>query len=115
MSLPIADKSLNLDIRNFFSEFAKFILEFNKIVLDWITSRVVRLFPDSYSKVIPSLAISAALTCDLIDVNKLFEDEIFFKYLKKHVDVFPNDNSTLERGCTTHVSVIDKNLNYFLL
>ena len=44
-------------------------------------------------------------------VNKLLEDEIFFNYLKKHVDIFPNDNSALERGCTTHVSVIDKNLN----
>ena len=44
-------------------------------------------------------------------VNKLLEDEIFFNYLKKHVDVFPNHNSALERGCTTHVSVIDKDLN----
>ena len=74
MSLPIAAKRLNWDIRKFLSELAKFILEFNKIVRDWMTSSVVLLFPDSYSKVIPSFAISAAFTWDLIESKTLFED-----------------------------------------
>ena len=74
MSLPTADKSLNLDIRKFFSEFSKFILEFNKIVRDWITSKVVLLLPDSYSRVIPSFAISAAFTWDSIEFKTLWED-----------------------------------------
>ena len=68
------DRRLNWDIKKFLSELAKFILEFNKIVRDWITSKVVLLLPDSYSKVIPSLAISAALTWDLIESNTLLED-----------------------------------------
>ena len=74
MSLPTADKRLNCDIKKFLSEVAKFILESNKIARDWITSKVVLLLPDSYSKVMPSLAISAALTCALIESKTLFED-----------------------------------------
>ena len=42
----------------------------NKIILasksklrDWMSSSVVLVFPESYSKVMPSLAISAALSC----------------------------------------------------
>ena len=42
--------------------------------LDWITSSVDLPRPDSYSTVIPSLAISAAWTWDLTEFNKLFED-----------------------------------------
>ena len=74
MSRPIDDKRLNWDIRKFLSELAKFILEFNKMVWDCITSNVVLLLPDSYSWVIPSFAISAAFTCDLIESNTLLED-----------------------------------------
>ena len=74
MSLPTADKRLNWDIRKFLSELAKLILEFSKIDRDWITSNVVLLVPDSYSKVIPSFAISAAFTWDLIESNTLLED-----------------------------------------
>ena len=61
-----ADKRLNWDIRKFLSELAKFILEFNNIVLDWITSKVDLSLPASYSRVIPSLAISAALSWDKV-------------------------------------------------
>ena len=74
VSLPNAAKRLNWDIRKFLSELAKFILEFSKIVRDCITSSVVLLLPDSYSKVIPSLAISAAFTWDLIESSTLLED-----------------------------------------
>ena len=74
VSLPIEFRRLNCDMRKFLSEVARFIREFNNMVPDWITSKVVRLFPDSYSRVIPSLAISAALTCDSIDVKTLLED-----------------------------------------
>ena len=43
--------------------------------MDCITSNVdLPPIPDSYSAVIPSLAISAALTCSLTEFNKLFED-----------------------------------------
>ena len=68
------DKRLNWEIRKFLSEVAKLIRDSNKIVLDWIISNVVLLLPDSYSKVIPSFAISAAFTWDLIESNTLLED-----------------------------------------
>jgi len=74
VSLPTADNRLNWDIRKFLSELAKFIFEFNKIDRDWITSSVVLLVPDSYSKVIPSFAISAAFTWALIESRTPFED-----------------------------------------
>ena len=44
------------------------------MVLDWMTSNVDLPRPDSYSTVIPSLAVSAAFTCTLTELNKLFED-----------------------------------------
>ena len=68
------DKRLNCEIRKSLSELAKFILEFSKIVRDWMTSNVVLPLPDSYSKVIPSFAISAAFTWDLMESKTLFED-----------------------------------------
>ena len=74
VSLPVADKRLNWDIRKFLSALARSILEFNKIDRDWMTSNVVLLLPDSYSKVTPSFAISAALTWDRIESNTLLED-----------------------------------------
>ena len=74
VSRPIADKRLNWEIRKFLSELARLILESSKIVRDCITSNVVLFVPDSYSKVIPSFAISAALTCDSIEFNTPFED-----------------------------------------
>ena len=39
-----------------------------------MTSRVVLVLPESYSKVIPSLAISAAFNCDLVASRMLFAD-----------------------------------------
>ena len=74
MSRPTANKTLNWDIRKFLSALAKLILEFNRIDRDWITSKVLLLLPDSYSKVIPSFAISEALTWDLIESKTLLED-----------------------------------------
>ena len=41
---------------------------------DWMTSRVVLPTPLSYSAVIPSFAISAALTCSSTEFNKLLLD-----------------------------------------
>ena len=64
----------NLDIAKSLSAFALLILAFNRRLLDWITSRVVRVFPESYSNVIPSFAISAAFTCAWVDFKTLPED-----------------------------------------
>ena len=63
--------SSNLDTAKSLSAFALLILASKSKLLDWITSRVVRVFPESYSRVIPSLAISAALTCAWVDFNTL--------------------------------------------
>ena len=59
---PRTDKSSNLDIAKSLSALALEILAFRSKLLDWITSSVVLVLPESYSKVMPSLAISAALT-----------------------------------------------------
>ena len=75
MSKPIDLSKLNWERIKFLSESAKEIWAFNKRELDWITSRVV--LPEEpllYSAVIPSLAISAALTWDLTDVKALSDD-----------------------------------------
>ena len=88
VNLPTADKRLNWEIKKSLSELAKFILEFSKIVRDWITSRVVLPLPDSYSKVIPSFAISAAFTCDLIESSTPFEDWYFDHALVTSVSFF---------------------------
>ena len=59
------------------SAFAKAILDSNNRLLDWITSSVVRVLPESYSSVIPSLAISAALSCALVASSTLLDDWYF--------------------------------------
>ena len=53
---------------------ARLFFASSKIELDWITSNVDLPSPDSYSIEIPSLAISDALTCALIEFNKLLDD-----------------------------------------
>ena len=65
---------MNWDRKNCLSEFAKLILELSKMELDCMTSRVDLPDPDSYSLVMPSYAISAALTWDLMDCKKLLDD-----------------------------------------
>ena len=50
------------------------ILASNSKLLDWITSRVVLLLPESYSRVIPSFAISAALSWAFLASRTLLED-----------------------------------------
>ena len=69
--------TLNFDNNNYLSELARLILEFNNIEFDWITSSVDLPLPLSYSAVIPSFAISAALTCNLTDSSILALDFIF--------------------------------------
>jgi gamma-glutamyltranspeptidase/glutathione hydrolase len=44
-------------------------------------------------------------------INTLLEDDVFIKYLQKHIKETSNDQADFERGCTTHVSVIDKEMN----
>ena len=66
--------SSNLDIAKFLSAIALLILASKSKLLDWITSRVVLVFPESYSSVIPSFAISAALTCALVALKTLLDD-----------------------------------------
>ena len=56
------------------SDFANAILASKSKLLDWISSRVVLVLPESYSKVIPSLAISAAFNCALVASSTLLED-----------------------------------------
>ena len=74
---PICFASSNWDTIKSLSALAKAILESNKRLLDWITSRVVLVFPESYSSVIPSFAISAAFSCDLVAWRTLLEDWYF--------------------------------------
>ena len=75
MSKPIDLSKLNWERIKFLSESAKEIWAFNKRELDWMTSKVV--LPEEpllYSAVIPSLAISAALTCNWTELSKLLFD-----------------------------------------
>ena len=58
----------------FLSESAREIWAFNNKELDWITSKVVLSEPLLYSATIPSFAISAALTWELTELNKLWLD-----------------------------------------
>ena len=71
---PTDFNSSSWDKKKFLSELAKLIFDVSKIVFDCITSSVVLPRPVSYSTVIPSLAISAALTWDLTDVKALSDD-----------------------------------------
>ena len=59
------------------SDLANVILASNNKLLDCINSRVVRVLPESYSSVIPSLAISAALSCALVASSTLLDDLYF--------------------------------------
>ena len=63
LRLPRTVRSSNLETIKSLSALAFAILAFKSKLLDWMTSKVVLVFPDSYSKVMPSLAISAAFTC----------------------------------------------------
>ena len=76
-NVPICLASSNWDTMKSLSDFEKAILAFNNKLLDWISSRVVLVFPESYSKVIPSLAISAALSWDFVASSTLLEDWYF--------------------------------------
>ena len=66
--------SSNWEMIKSLSALAKEILAFNRRLLDWISSKVVRVLPESYSRVIPSLAISAALSWAWVAARTLFED-----------------------------------------
>ena len=59
-SEPSSLESSNCDTMKSLSDLAKAILASKSKLLDWISSSVVLVLPESYSKVIPSLAISAA-------------------------------------------------------
>ena len=53
---PNCFASSNCEIIKSLWALAKAIRDSSKRLLDWITSSVVRVFPESYSRVIPSLA-----------------------------------------------------------
>ena len=65
------------------SALAKAILASNSKLLDWMTSRVVLVFPESYSRVIPSFAISAAFNWDLVASRTLLDDWYFDQEFEK--------------------------------
>ena len=70
----MATINFNFEVIRSRSAFAWSIRAFSNRLLDWITSRVVLVFPESYSNVIPSLAISAALTCASVAIKTLSAD-----------------------------------------
>jgi hypothetical protein len=74
---------------------ARLFFASSKIELDWITSKVDLPSPDSYSIEIPSLAISDALTCTLIEFNKLLDDLKFDHALdtKASLDLLASSNN----------------------
>ena len=66
-------------------------------MLDWITSKVdLEPAPLWYSAVIPSFAISAALTCALTEFKKLSEDWRFAQALVTAVKLFFKIKESLE-------------------
>ena len=64
----------NFETMSSFFAFAWDILASKSKLLDCITSRVVLVFPESYSKVIPSLAISAAFNWAAVETRTLSAD-----------------------------------------
>ena len=66
----------------------KKFLHLKSKLLDCINSNVERVFPESYSKVIPSFAISAAFNCALGSFKTRFwKIDILTKYLMFHCDI----------------------------
>ena len=80
---PTCLASSNWEIIKSLSACEKAILALSKRLLDWITSKVVRVLLESYSWVMPSFAISAAFSCALVASSTLFEDW----YLDQILDV----------------------------
>ena len=72
--VPSWKASSNLEIIKSLSALANAILASKSRLLDWITSRVVLVLPESYSSVIPSFAISAAFNWASVAINTLSED-----------------------------------------
>ena len=72
--VPSWNASSNLEIIKSRSALANAILASKSKLLDWMTSRVVLVLPESYSNVIPSLAISAAFNWASVAVNTLSDD-----------------------------------------
>ena len=67
----------NWDTIKSLSALANAIRASKRRLLDWITSNVDLVFPESYSNVIPSLAISAAFNWALVASKTLFKDLYF--------------------------------------
>ena len=72
--IPIFFANSNWDTMKSLSDFAKAILASNRRLLDCINSKVVLVLLESYSKVIPSFAISAAFNWALVASNTLLDD-----------------------------------------
>jgi len=81
-SEPSCLDSSNWDTIKSLSDLAKAILASKSRLLDWINSSVVLVLPESYSKVIPSFAISAAFNCALVASSTLLEDWYFDQALE---------------------------------
>ena len=73
-SEPSSLESSNCDTMKSLSDLAKAILASKSKLLDWISSSVVLVLPESYSKVIPSLAISEAFNCAFVANKTLSAD-----------------------------------------
>ena len=97
LKIPTDWRSLNFDNKNSLSEFARLIWELSKIEFDWITSNVDLPLPLSYSAVIPSFAIWAALTCNLTDSNMLAFDFMFDQAVVTLVSLILNALSLSEK------------------
>ena len=72
--VPSWNASSNLEIMKSLSALANAILDSRSKLLDWMTSKVVLVLPESYSNEIPSLAISAAFNWDPVALNTLSDD-----------------------------------------
>ena len=81
-SEPSCFESSNWDTIKSLSDLAKAILASKSKLLDWINSSVVLVLLESYSKVIPSFAISAAFNCALVASSTLLEDWYFDQALE---------------------------------
>ena len=71
--MPNWKASSNFEIIKSRSALADDILASNRRLVDWITSSVVLVLPESYSKVIPSFAISDAFNWASVALRTLFD------------------------------------------
>ena len=89
----------NFEVIKSLSALANAVRASKSKLLDWITSRVVLVFPESYSSVIPSLAISAAFNWASVAFNTLSEDWYFDHELVVSVITLFSASSDKSKDC----------------